>query len=269
MTMSLGRGRAFSSLGCPELDLPEMLALASTHGIAAIELRTVAGQINLPSYFGRIYETPKRLAAFLGGYSVRVLALSTSFKLAEPTDVTRAELLDHIVWAEAAGIPWLRVFDGGHASDEATLQAAAETLRWWQELRKRSGWRVDLAVETHDSLVSSAALGRFLELVPSAALLWDAHNTWRQGGEDPAKLWPVIRQNVVHVHVKDSVSRPSARHPYTFVLPGTGEFPMDQVRQALSHGYGGLVSLEWERQWHPYLPPLETALVRADTTGWW
>jgi sugar phosphate isomerase/epimerase len=100
-------------------------------------------------------------------------------------------------------------------------------------------------------------------------LLWDAHNTWRKTGDDPAALWPVIRRRVAHLHVKDSISRPSARHPFTFVLPGAGEFPMSRLRQALAGDYEGLVSLEWERQWHPYLPPLAEALAHAGRTGWW
>jgi sugar phosphate isomerase/epimerase len=269
MVFTTGSGRAFSSLGCPELDLPAMLALARAHGIAGIELRTVAGQMDLPAYFEQTYGTPARLASLLSTAPARVLALSTSFKLAEPAEAERAQLLAHVAWAEAAGIPWLRVFDGGRASDDATLQAAAETWRWWRQRRERECWRVDLLIETHDSLVDEAALRSFLVRAPGAVLLWDAHNTWRKTGEDPATLWPAIRRRVAHIHVKDSISRPSARHPFTFVLPGAGEFPMAPLRHVLAGDYDGLLSLEWERQWHPYLPPLAEALVHAGRTGWW
>ena len=75
---------------------------------------------------------------------------------------------------------------------------------------------------------------------------------------------------VVHVHVKDSVSRPSARHPYTYVLPGDGEFPAAPLFAELrAGGFDGPVSLEWERMWHPYLPPLDEALRVAGARGWW
>jgi hypothetical protein len=30
-----------------------------------------------------------------------------------------------------------------------------------------------------------------------------------------------------------------------------------------------VVSIEWERKWHPYLDPMETALTRARELGWW
>jgi sugar phosphate isomerase/epimerase len=100
--------------------------------------------------------------------------------------------------------------------------------------------------------------------------LWDAHNTWRQTGIDPLDLWPHIAEHVVHIHVKDSVSRASGAFPYAYVLPGDGEFPMRRLTDALKrYGYTNAVSLEWERQWHPDLPPLELALQAAANRGWW
>jgi hypothetical protein len=33
--------------------------------------------------------------------------------------------------------------------------------------------------------------------------------------------------------------------------------------------FSGPVSLEWERMWHPYLPPLDEALTVAAARGWW
>ena len=123
-------------------------------------------------------------------------------------------------------------------------------------------------IETHDSLFTAEAIGRFLARVPDAALLWDSHHTWKRGGESPSTTWGAIKGNVVHVHVKDSVSRPSARHSFTYVLPGTGEFPAAVLFAELrGGGFRGPVSLEWEKLWHPYLPPLSDALTAA-ALGW-
>ena len=75
---------------------------------------------------------------------------------------------------------------------------------------------------------------------------------------------------MVHVHVKDSVGIPSARHPFTYVLPGDGGFPIAPVLAALrADHFAGAVSLEWEKQWHPYLPSLDEALTTAAARGWW
>jgi sugar phosphate isomerase/epimerase len=116
----------------------------------------------------------------------------------------------------------------------------------------------------------AAAITEFLAAVPGVGLLWDAHHTWRKGGEDPVATWRAVRAHVVHLHVKDSVAVPSARHPFTYVLPGDGGFPMAALMAAVRvAGFTGPVSLEWEKQWHPYLPPLETALRVAAARTWW
>jgi sugar phosphate isomerase/epimerase len=121
-------------------------------------------------------------------------------------------------------------------------------------------------VETHDSLLTAAAIARFQAAAPATAILWDAHHTWRKGGEDPLVTWRAIHSGVVHVHVKDSIGVPSARHPFTYVLPGDGEFPAAPLLATLqADGFAGPVSLEWEKQWHPYLPSLDTALTVAAT----
>ena len=101
------------------------------------------------------------------------------------------------------------------------------------------------------------------------ALLWDAHHTWKKGGEDPRHSWAAIRPHVVHVHVKDSLRRGAEAGAFTYVLPGTGEFPMSRLRRLLAAEFDGVVSLEWERFWHPALPRLEEALVAAKTNRWW
>jgi hypothetical protein len=44
---------------------------------------------------------------------------------------------------------------------------------------------------------------------------------------------------------------------------------MAALRAALGGSFSGAVSLEWERQWHPELPPLEDALRSAFDRSWW
>ena len=136
-------------------------------------------------------------------------------------------------WADALGVPWLRAFDGGDPLDGGTIVRAAETVGWWRRLRRERGWKVDLMVETHDGLVANESIRRFCAETEGVALLWDAHNTWRSTGIDPADLWPLIAGHVVHIHVKDSVSRASDNLPYTYVLPGDGAFPMRRLADSL------------------------------------
>ena len=262
--------RCFSSLGCPEYSLDETLALAGKHGLPAVELRTLGGTTELPDYFRAQFGTPAELAQRLSRSTTRIVALDASLRLIGATGADREQLVALAAWAEPLGVRWLRVFDGGKQLDPAELANAAETLRWWQALRRERGWQTDLMVETHDSLLTSAAIGRFLAALPGTAILWDAHHTWRKGGEDPVATWRAIRSSVVHVHVKDSIPMPSARHPFTYVLPGDGGFPIAPLLAALkAEAFAGPVSLEWEKVWHPYLPSLDEALATATKRGWW
>lgn len=262
--------RCFSSLGCPELSLDETLALAAKHDIPAVELRALGGTLDLPAQLAAQFGSPDRLGARLAESPVRVVAFNPSLRLVGPTDADRDQLIALAPWADAAGARWLRVFDGGTLADAAEIAEAAATIRWWRGLRERNGWRADVMVETHDSLFTAAAVERFLAAAPGTAILWDSHHTWKKGGEDPLKTWRAIGRSVVHVHVKDSIGAPSAKHPYTCVLPGAGEFPIRPLLEALRRDhFSGPVSLEWERMWHPYLPPLDEALRVAAERHWW
>ncbi|MEY2879393.1 MAG: hypothetical protein RLZZ15_1773 [Verrucomicrobiota bacterium] len=267
--------RCLSTLGCPDATLDEVLALARRHDVPCVELRALGGTVDLAGYFAAEFGTPARLAERMRGerVRVRVVALNASLKLIGGTAADRAQLAGLAPWAEALGARWLRVFDGGKNADAAELGAATEALAWWRALRRERGWSSDVMVETHDALITAEKIRAFVAAAPGTAILWDAHHTWRKGGEDPVGTWRAIRAmgaSVVHVHVKDGVPEPSARHPFTYVLPGAGGFPMAALRSALREdGFGGAVSLEWEKMWHPYLPPLEEALVAARERAWW
>lgn len=259
--------RAFSSLGCPELGLDETLQLARAAGVPAVELRTLERTTELPALFARAFGTPAALAARVALQPVRIVAFDTSLRLADPKPGDWEAFLEFVPWAEALGVRWLRAFDGGAPGQPE--EPRLESWRRWRELRTARGWQVDIMIETHDALFTAGAIAAFLARAPGAAILWDSHHTWKRGGEDPVKTWAAIQSSVVHVHVKDSVSQPGPRHPFTYVLPGAGEFPMAPLRAVLEREFSGTLSLEWERQWHPYLPPLSEALEAAAANRWW
>lgn len=264
--------RGFSSLGWHEATLADVENLARIHSMDAMELRALGGGVDLAAWLAQTYGDPEALAETRGPRAVPVCAVDSSFRLIGHTAADRLALLDLLPWAEAFGARWIRVFDGGAPAGVTSteIENAQSTLAWWRDERAARGWRADLMVETHDALTTTAGVLALCSAVPGCAILWDTHHTWRKGGEDPLVTWAAIKAHVVHVHVKDSVSRPSARHPFTYVLPGEGEFPMAPLRERLStDGYRGVVSLEWERLWHPYLPPLAEALRMAEERRWW
>lgn len=247
----------------------ELLAFARSHALSAIEIRVLENTTDLPRLFSRDGLASLRLAR--QAYpSVEILSLSTDFKLVGSQEAERDGLIAFVPWAEALGVPWLRVFDGGNPDNDLAPMLAAETFDWWRQLRAARQWRVDLLVETHDALLTRSRLTEFFARAGDVALLWDSHHTWRHGGEAPEALWPAIAAQVRHIHVKDSVDRPSGKPAYSYVLPGKGEFPMQKLRAALDvGGYSRTVSLEWEKHWHQSLPPLEDALCAAAAGAWW
>lgn len=262
--------RTFSTLGCPEFTLDEVIALGARHDISQFELRALGGTVELPAYFAKS-GTPAMLAERVARAGARVLALDTNFKAIGSTAEDRRKLLEFLPWAEALNVRWLRIFDGGKTLDSTTQADAADTLGWWQNERRARGLAVDLMIETHDLLFTTEKINQFIAAMPadSVRLLWDTHHTWKKGGEDPVTTWRSVNAHIVHVHVKDSVSTPSPNHPFTYVPPGTGEFPMAPIQRILAAEFSGAVSLEWERLWHPYLAPLDDALRSATERRWW
>lgn len=263
--------RAFSSLGCEALELSEVLELARAHGLRAVELRALGGSIDLAGYFGANFGAPDELAKVVQASGVAVVGLDASCRLMADDAEGEAELLALGPWAEGLGGVPMRVFDGGRVGDDAEFKLGVARWRWWERQRAQRGWRSSLLVETHDTLITGATVGRFLGQVDGeVSILWDAFHTWSKGDEHPVETWQAIRQAVAHIHVKDGVAGGGGGRRFTHTLPGAGDFPMAALRERLeADGYAGPLSLEWGRKWHPYLPPLADALGAAEAIGWW
>ena len=262
----------FSTMGCTELTLPQVLVLADQFSIDCLELRSLENRIDLPAYLA---EQPGGLPAVrpsLAHHPARVLG--TSFKLVGDNEAGRAALLSFAQLAEEIGTPYLRIFGGGTwgtALTDENYRQAVEVLNWWQIETKKNRWKTEILIETHDAFSATPPFLRLFELLGRPhPIIWDSHHTWRLAGETPADTWKQLKPHTRHVHIKDSVLKPSARHPYTYVLPGTGEMPARQVLDLLRQdNFSGAVSLEWEKMWHPYLPPIQDALTACQKEGWW
>lgn len=262
--------RCFSSLGCPDLSLGDTLALAQRHGVPAIELRALGGTLDVVAYLERQFRSPDRLAAEIRDAAAKIVAFGTGLHLVDNTPTEREAFLAFIPWADALEVPYMRAFDSRGRAGEEEVAAASAMVQWWRDQRRARGCRVDLMVETHDLLFTASRVRRFLALQPDVKILWDTHHTWKKGGEDPVETWRAIAGSVVHIHIKDSVSTPTANHPFTYVPPGDGEFPIAPLLERLrANKFAGPLCLEWEKVWHPYLGPLEQALSAAHTRAWW
>lgn len=263
---------SFSTLGCPELDLDEICALAREFGISNVELRSIEQRVDLPTLFKERFHTPESLASYLKNQNIHICSLDSSLKLIGNTEEGRNEFLEFLPWADAIGTPTIRVFDGGTVDDglnDEAFSRAAETLDWWKQEQANAGWKADMGIETHDGLVSHVSIDRILKSYPDLGIIWDTHHTWKKSPDSIQTSWQAVQSNVCNVHIKDSISKPSARHPFTYVGLGDGEFPIDDTLELLSKNhYDGYVNIEWERMWHPYLSELRVALQQAKALNW-
>jgi sugar phosphate isomerase/epimerase len=276
MTARLEAGRlhwCFSTLGCADLPFSRICELAGEFGIPGIELRGIGGRMDMPEYCAEQGLKPARMLEICGRHATRLAVAGSSLKLTSASEKERAELLALCAWAEALQIPYVRVFGGGtwgQPLTDADYAHAVDLLDWWRKEKVVRGWQVELLLETHDAFSASEPCLKLNErLAQPLHLIWDSHHTWRLGGESPESTWKRIGPLVRHAHFKDSVDRPSAKHPYTYVLPGEGQMPLREVIALLRREhFDGFVSLEWERFWHPYLPLLRDALTRLESQGW-
>ncbi len=262
----------FSTLGCPELDLASALQLAREFSLEGLEIRTLAHRLDLAPYLQSIFGRGQALRRFLDQHCIDVPVLGTSWRLLGGQETDWQALLELAGLASDAQIPWLRVFDG--RSDELRPELARD-LAWrqferWSQEKKRHGWTCDLLVETHWTFLTADSILDFAkEIGDGPRILWDTHHTWRMGGEDPLATWAVIAPWVAHFHLKDSVLDPLSRDGFRYVYPGTGEFPAPRLLPVLTRENDWrYLSLEWERQWHRDLPPLQDALAHARAHGW-
>lgn len=274
MTEQLEIKWGISTLGCHELDLASICRLAENHGIHHLEIRSIADCLNLPEYLDSSFPNdPSAIKQILDQHQQSIIALNSGFKLIEESDDAREELIGFARWADVLGVPFVRVFGGGEMSQplsKSDLATAVANLNWWNEQHDIHQWSTQIVLETHGGFSSSE---RCLELQrafgSSLAIIWDTHHTWKLGGESAVQTWDMLAPMIRHIHIKDSISVPSARHPYSYCLLGEGEFPADDVFNLLEdNNYLGIVSLEWERKWHPYLADLDVALKSLKTAGW-
>ncbi len=269
-TMPLPR-LAFSTLGCPELTISEVIELAVHHGFGGIELRCLSGTVLRPDNFAELLPDVAAVGDHLLTTQRRIVGIGTSVRLLEPKSGDIETLLAFGHLADALACPHLRVFDGGEAGRPISpddLARGRDFFDAWREARSRAGIRAHLMVETHDALATAAGMRAVREALPDLRVLWDLHHTWRAGAA-AAEFGAVVADALVHVHLKDSVSRPSARKPFTYVRPGAGEFDWPGALRLLEQlDFDGSQSFEWERQWHPELEPLGEVLGGyADLVG--
>ena len=253
---------AFSTLGCPGWGWKKILEFAQANGFAAIELRGVKGNVDLPSCSefapGKIAQTKREVADH--GLKISDLGASAAMHLADPQEREKqfADARKFIDLAAELEVPYVRVFGNElKGPQEDVIGRVAGGLHQLGEYAGPKG--VTVILESHGDFVTSPLLGEVLAKADSkhVALLWDAHHTFVDGREQPELTVGELGSWIRHTHLKDSVPGEKGRQ---YVLTGKGEVPVRRQVEALRKiGYKGYYCFEWEKLWHPELAEPEVA----------
>src|SRR6478672_11461709 len=189
---------AFSTLGCPAWPWKTILEQADKLGFAAIEIRGVAGEMDLPKVpelsGSRLSDTKKDLAAL--GLVVSDLGASASM---HESGAAREKALDEgkrfIDLAHAMGVKYVRMFGDKLPAGEPREAVIARVIEGFQQMAahgKSAG--VTVLMESHGDFTHSKDIDAVHSGVASDAfaVLWDAHHTYVDGHEQPAATYGAL-----------------------------------------------------------------------------
>ena len=258
---------AVSTLGCPKWDWNTIVKNTSQWGFAALELRGIQDQMDLPKcaeFSGtRLQGTLRDLAAA----GLVISDLGASAQMHEPNAAKRAAHMDEarrfIALAHELHSPYVRGFPNQFIPGEekrVTFARISEGLHELGEFARPAG--VTIIVESHGEFRRGEDIIPILEGAKSknVAFLWDAHHTCVEG-EKPADSFHQLGKYTRHTHLKDSLPIPGKpKEDRHYVLTGTGEIPVKEtVRVLATNKYKGYYCFEWEKRWHPDIDEPEVA----------
>ncbi len=247
---------AFSTLGCPDWSLAEVIAGARKYGFDGIELRALGGSLDLPGCDEFAAERIAATREYLKREGVELCCVDTSctFHSVDASERS-AQVNVALVHAELAaklGAPLIRVFP-----DKIQPGAQREQTRDWiaaclREIAERMPVEVDVALETHGDFAGAEAAVEIVELAdhPKVKLIWDVANSVA-AGDTIEDATAIVQPYLAHIHLRDAKPVSGSEH-WLPVLAGCGRVSFAEALAAIKRlNYNGFISFEWEKYWHP------------------
>ena len=242
---------AFSTLGCPNFNWPEIYSMAKDLGFDGIEIRGLGEDIFTvnakPFTVDQIEQTINKLSSL--HLTIPCLSSSSCLKFQEKAKENYQEIIQYIALASKLGTPYIRILGDlnpqpdGEVDDEIVLAALKDLI----PIAEEKG--VTLLIETNGVYSDTARLRKLLDNAASDAVaaLWDIHHPYRFAGETPQKTVQNLGAYIKYVHVKDSIV---VNDKIQYKMMGEGDLPIDDIMLALSSiKYDGYISLEWVKRW--------------------
>jgi len=256
---------AFSTLGCPNWSLDQIVDAVHRFRFDGVELRAVGGDLDLlnrPEFSSSEMTNTRRR---LDDEGIAVCCVDTSCTFHSPDanerEVNAVVAIKYAELAAALGAPLIRIFPDKvqpGANRTQTREYIAETLRLVAE---RIPNEVSVGLETHGDFAQAKATAEIIRLAahPNVSIIWDVANS-RAAGDSITDAANVVGPYLRHVHLRDA--RPVAGSDHWLpVLVGRGNVPFAEAVTVLeSLNYDGFISFEWEKYWHPEIEEPEIAL---------
>jgi sugar phosphate isomerase/epimerase len=271
---------AFSTLGCPDWNLAQIVEAAQRFRYDAVELRAIGGSLDL---LGRPEFRPDEIAntrRYFEDHAVSICCLDTSCNFHSVDQRERLaqveSALAHAELAAQLGATLIRVFPDKiqpGATREQTRDFIAKSLR---RIAERLPAGSNVALETHGDFARTEAAAEIATLAdhPGVKLIWDVANSVA-AGDSIERGARTVEPYVAHIHLRDARPVAGSEH-WLPVLAGRGSVPFAAAIAAIETlKFDGYVSFEWEKYWHPEIEEPEVALpdfinairkLQSDTT---
>ncbi len=262
----------FSSVGCPNWDLPTLVNNAKAMGYHGVELRGLRGQMDL-TLCPELTANPASTRAMFTEAGIELVCLSSSaaFHYRDRRRVAdnQAEARQYIELAGKVGCPYVRVFGSeipkraflGYESREVVLNRIATAVR--ELVPTALEHRVTLLIENSGDFVDSQAIWFLVDAAesPSVRACWSQFAALTRG-ETPSISIKRLGGMIGMVRLTDG--KLASNGVESIEPPGKGDADVPlQVALLKGLAYDGFLMFDWPKLWNHSLADPETVFPEA------
>lgn len=253
---------AFSTLGCPEWSIEQVLDTASQYGFEGVELRGIQDGMEPGSITCLLPENREKTLKAFAERGIKLCVFGTSVHFHDPETVEQhyQTALEALRFCAECGIPMMRIF-GNEVHPETEETQLSQIAEYFEKLsHEAEKVNVKVLLEVHGNLTTIERLRYVAERVQSPAfgIIWDVGHTHTNYGMQFETFYRALKPWICHIHMKDAIHENGKLHHLCPI--GEGHLPLrEMVAMLEADGYQGYYSLEWEKRWHPELDEPEVA----------
>lgn len=255
---------SFSTLGCPNASLDQIIDYCNKYNIKGIEVRGINGIMEnhlIPEFFPKNQE---ETLDKLSKNSLEIIGLGTSVRFHDKDNFNNAiiEGKKAIDICQQMKIPNIRVFGDKIEILSKRENTITEVINGLIVLCTYNT-NIDVLLEIHGDFNTIENITPILENMKkykNFGILWDIQHSDKIYKDNWQDFYYVIKPYIKRVHIKDYI-RQTKSADFKLTTIGNGQIPIKQiVTQLLEDEYLGYFSLEWEKKWHEDLPDISVAL---------